>query len=87
MANWCQPLPDENTNPNLPPLLLQIPAANALTDINLAKLATLLKPALTPHHPPPPTIPPKTYTGIAKGVDPKGQTNYILLEPRLDSQP
>ena len=57
-AAWCQPVQDENENPNLPPPLPQTSLfANILSDIDLAKLAQLLKPTLTPKQPlPPPNL-------------------------------
>ena len=72
MAAWCQTVNDENANPNfqLPPLVPEA-SANSLSDVDLEKLAVLLKTKL-PLKPLRGT-PPKVYTGLAQSLDAKGR--------------
>ena len=66
------PAQDDNTNPNLPPVLTQErQSGNQLTDVDMTRLAQVLAPTFPPK-PPSRIDVPKTYTGIAQGVDGKG---------------
>ena len=69
MAAWSQSFNNENTNPNIQPHTLLTPSEtkNSLSEINLDKLAALLKPTMKPTK----TQLIKTYTGIAQGVNTK----------------
>ena len=72
LSQYYMPAQEKNTSPNLTPALTQeLQSANQLTDVDIARLAQALAPTLPPK-PPPHTHIPKTYTGIAHGVDAKG---------------